>query len=80
MSLVEVARARAAAVWAAERATRAVDTAHRFAGGTAVYADSPLQRRLRDVHTMTQHFIVRPDTLTTAGAVLTGHEPDVPVF
>ena len=60
--------------------TPAVDTAHRFAGGTAVYADSPLQRRLRDVHTMTQHFIVRPDTLTTAGAVLTGHEPDVPVF
>jgi alkylation response protein AidB-like acyl-CoA dehydrogenase len=79
-SLEEIARTRAAAAWASERATHVVDTAHRFAGGTAVYAASPLQRRLRDVHTLTQHFIVRPDTLTTAGAVLAGRAPDVPVF
>jgi alkylation response protein AidB-like acyl-CoA dehydrogenase len=75
-----LARTRAAAAWAADRATHVVDTAHRFGGGTAVYADSPLQRRVRDIHTLTQHFIVRPDTLTTAGAVLVGQEPDVPVF
>ena len=80
LSLEEIARTRAAAAWATERATHVVDTAHRFGGGTAVYADSPLQRRLRDIHTLTQHFIVRPDTLTTAGAVLAGQEPDVPVF
>ena len=73
-------RTRASAAWATERATHVVDTAQRFGGGTAVYADSPLQRRLRDIHTLTQHFIVRPDTLTTAGAVLAGQEPDVPVF
>ena len=80
LSLEEIARTRASAAWATERATHVVDTAHRFGGGTAVYADSPLQRRLRDIHTLTQHFIVRPDTLTTAGAVLAGQEPDVPVF
>ena len=80
LSLDEIARTRASAAWATERATHVVDTAHRFGGGTAVYADSPLQRRLRDIHTLTQHFIVRPDTLTTAGAVLAGQEPDVPVF
>jgi len=80
LSLGEIARTRASAAWATERATHAVDTAHRFGGGTAVYADSPLQRRLRDIHALTQHFIVRPDTLTTAGAVLAGQEPDVPVF
>ncbi len=80
LSLEEMARTRAAAAWATERATHVVDTAQRFGGGTAVYADSPLQRRLRDIHTLTQHFIVRPDTLTTAGAVLAGQEPDVPVF
>ena len=79
-SLEDLARTRAAAVWATERATHVVDTAYRFGGGTAVYADSPLQRRARDIHTLTQHFIVRPDTLTTAGAVLAGLEPDVPVF
>ena len=55
-----------------------VDTAYRFGSGTAVYADSPLQRRARDIHTLTQHFIVRPDTLTTAGAVLAGLEPRRP--
>ena len=76
----DLARTRAAAAWATERATHVVDTAYRLGGGTAVYADSPLQRRARDIHTLTQHFIVRPDTLTTAGAVLAGLEPDVPVF
>jgi alkylation response protein AidB-like acyl-CoA dehydrogenase len=80
LSLEEIARTRAAAAWAAERAVHVVDTAHRFGGGTAVYAESPLQRRVRDVHTLAQHFIVRPDTLTTAGAVLAGQEPGVPVF
>jgi alkylation response protein AidB-like acyl-CoA dehydrogenase len=80
LSLEEIARIRASAAWATDRATHVVDTAHRFGGGTAVYADSPLQRRLRDIHTLTQHFIVRPDTLTTAGAVLAGQEPDVPIF
>ena len=80
LTLEHRARARAAAVWATERAIHVVDVAHRFGGGTAVYADSPLQRRQRDIHTLAQHFIVRPDTLTAAGAALLGHEPDVPVF
>ncbi len=80
LSLEQQARTRAAAAWAVERATHVVDTAHRFGGSTSVYADSPLQRRLRDIHTLTQHFIIRPDTLVSAGAVLSGHEPGVPVF
>lgn len=80
LTLEERARARGAAVWAAERATGIVDTAYRLGGGTSVYAASPLQRRLRDVHTLTQHFVVRPDTLTTAGAALVGIQPDVPIF
>jgi hypothetical protein len=39
-----------------------------------------LQRRLRDVHAITQHFLVKPDTLTTAGAVLAGQDIDAPIF
>jgi alkylation response protein AidB-like acyl-CoA dehydrogenase len=74
------ARARAAAVWTTARATDVVDTAYRCGGGTSVYADCPLQRRQRDVHVMTQHFLVRRDALVTAGAVLAGQEIDVPVF
>ena len=40
----------------------------------------PIQRRFRDVHTTTQHFLVKLDTLTTAGAVLAGAEADLTVF
>jgi hypothetical protein len=29
---------------------------------------------------VTQHFAVKPDTLTTAGAVLAGQDVTVPVF
>ncbi|WP_161631663.1 hypothetical protein [Pseudonocardia asaccharolytica] len=49
-------------------------------GGRSLYADCALQRRLRDVHVITQHFLVKPDTLTTAGAILAGQDVDVMVF
>jgi alkylation response protein AidB-like acyl-CoA dehydrogenase len=76
----ERARLRAAATWATERASAVVDTAYRAGGGTAVYLSCPLQRRLRDVHAMTQHFLVRHDTFSAAGALLTGQEIALPVF
>jgi alkylation response protein AidB-like acyl-CoA dehydrogenase len=75
-----VARARAAAAWATARAADVVRSAYRAAGGGALHLSSPLQRRLRDIDAMTQHFLVRADTMTTAGALLAGQEPDVPVF
>ena len=79
-TLEQRARARAAAAWVTARAAATVDTAYRAGGGSSLYADSPLQRRLRDVHAITQHFLVKPDTLRTAGAILAGQEPDVMVF
>lgn len=80
LSLVDRARVRASGVWAADRATAAVDAAYRAGGGSSLYTDCPLQRRLRDVHALTQHFIVRPDTLATAGAILAGQDVSVMVF
>lgn len=80
LTLEQRARIRAAAVWATERAVAVVDFAYHAGGGSSLYATSPLQRRLRDVHAITQHFVVRPDTLTTAGAVLAGGAVDVPIF
>jgi alkylation response protein AidB-like acyl-CoA dehydrogenase len=74
------ARLRAGAAWVTSRAAAAVDAAYHAGGGSALYLASPLQRRLRDVHAVTQHFLVRPDTLTTAGAVLAGQEVDLTVF
>jgi alkylation response protein AidB-like acyl-CoA dehydrogenase len=80
LTLVERARTRAAAVWATRRAAAAVDTAYEAGGGTSLYADCPLQRRLRDIRALTQHFLVRADTMTTAGAILAGQDVQVIVF
>ncbi len=80
LTLEQRARVRAAAVWVTEIAAEVVMSAYRAGGGSSVYDESPLQRRLRDINALTQHFLVRPDTLTTAGAILCGQELTVPVF
>jgi alkylation response protein AidB-like acyl-CoA dehydrogenase len=41
-------------------------------GGTAIYQDSPLQRRFRDAHAATAHFQVNPATWELAGRLLLG--------
>jgi alkylation response protein AidB-like acyl-CoA dehydrogenase len=79
-TLEDRARARAAVVWATDRATAAVDGAYRSGGIQSLYRTSPLQRRLRDIHALTQHFLVRHDALVTAGAILAGSEDDPGVF
>ncbi len=78
--LLERARARAAAAWATDTALAATEFAYRSGGGSAVYDDSPLQRRIRDMHAITQHFLVRPNTFTAAGGVLAGQGLSIPVF
>ena len=80
MTLPMRARARSAGVHAVTAAAAVVDAAYRAAGGSAIYDSSPLQRRLRDSRSLTQHFLVKDDTLTTCGAVLAGLEPDVEIF
>ena len=54
-----------------------VDTSYTAGGGSALYTSSPLQRRLRDIHALTQHFGVKLDTFTKAGAVLAGQDVDL---
>jgi alkylation response protein AidB-like acyl-CoA dehydrogenase len=70
------ARLRSTAIWVVETALGVVETAYRAGGGTALYSSSPLQRRLRDIQTLAQHFAVKLDTYTLAGAVLAGQEVD----
>ncbi len=72
------ARIRADGVWATSTAASVVDTAYTAGGGSSLYDTSPLQRRLRDIHAVTQHFLVKPDSMTTVGAVLAGQDIDVP--
>ena len=54
--------------------------AYHAGGRSSIYSDNPLQRRFRDVHALTQHFLVKLDTFTTAGAVLAGADMDLIVF
>jgi indole-3-acetate monooxygenase len=74
------ARLRATATWATGRAAAVVDAAYLAGGATSLRSEHPLQRRLRDVRAITQHFLVRPDTMVTAGAVLAGQEADLSIF
>jgi alkylation response protein AidB-like acyl-CoA dehydrogenase len=71
------ARIRGTATWVARTATSVVDTAYTAGGGSSIYTTSPLQRRLRDIHALTQHFAVKSDTFTKAGAVLAGQDVDL---
>jgi indole-3-acetate monooxygenase len=71
------ARIREAATWVTTASAEVVDAAYTAGGGTALYSTSPLQRRLRDAHAVTQHFAVKADTLTLAGAVLAGQDVDL---
>lgn len=67
---------RIAATHATAASASAVDRMYTAAGGTALFAASPLQRCLRDVHAITQHHFVAPPTLEMIGKVLLGVEPD----
>jgi indole-3-acetate monooxygenase len=80
LTMEQRAHGRASAVWAVDRAIAVVTTAYRAGGGSSLYSSCPLQRRLRDIHALGQHFIVRRDTLVTVGAILAGQEPEAMVF
>ena len=71
------ARVRIACTHAAQESARAVDLAYHLGGGSSVYAGNVLQRCFRDVHTATQHLMVSPRILETAGKVLLGVDADV---
>jgi alkylation response protein AidB-like acyl-CoA dehydrogenase len=60
--------------WVAQTCATIVDTCYTVGGGPSVYDSSPLQRRLRDIHTLTQHASLSESALTRAGAALAGQE------
>ena len=62
----------AAKLGAREITLKEIDTL----GGTSVYEASPLQRRLRDIHALTQHIGVSRDAFGFVGTLLAGEELD----
>jgi alkylation response protein AidB-like acyl-CoA dehydrogenase len=75
-SPLDRARLRATATQVVSMATQVVDAAYLAGGGTALYEVSPLQRRLRDVHALTQHIGVGREAFAFVGALLSGEELD----
>jgi alkylation response protein AidB-like acyl-CoA dehydrogenase len=63
---------RLAATHAVRTSAEVARSMYDLGGGTAIYEDSPLQRRFRDAHAATAHFQVNPSTWELAGRLLLG--------
>lgn len=61
---------RLASTQAVRSAKECIDIVFELAGGTAVYSQSPMQRRFRDVRVAGQHMMVNPATFELAGRLL----------
>ena len=53
---------------------------HDAAGMNAVAQNEPIERRWRDVHTVTQHFILNPSRHQVIGRITLGRDPGSPVI
>jgi len=74
------ARVKLATTTATDLASQAVDIAYRLGGGSANFETSVLQRCFRDVHAVTQHFVIAASNYETAGRVLLGLDPGTPII
>ena len=60
------------AIWVTNTCVRVADACFALAGSSALYEASPLQRRLRDLHTAAQHAVVQSRHYVNAGKLLLG--------
>ncbi len=79
LSKEDRALVRLAATSAAQYAAQAVDLMYNAGGASSIYERNPLERCFRDIHTLTQHIVVHPSVMETAGQVLFGLELDTPI-
>jgi alkylation response protein AidB-like acyl-CoA dehydrogenase len=68
---------RMAATNAIHKAREAVDFAYNAAGATAIFERHPLERRFRDIHTVTQQLQGRISHFETVGAWMLGVDADL---
>ena len=66
-----------AATNAIHKGCEAVDFAYHAAGATSIFEDHPLERRFRDIHTVTQQLQGRLSHFETVGAWMLGAEADL---
>jgi len=80
ISVAQRMRIRLAATHAIHEAKAAVDTLFDTAGTSAVFASSPFERRLRDIHTVALQIQGRKTHFQTYGAWMLGHPADMAVI
>jgi alkylation response protein AidB-like acyl-CoA dehydrogenase len=68
---------RMAATHAIHKAREAVDFAYNAAGATAIFGNHPLERRFRDIHTVTQQLQGQLRHFETVGAWIMGADTDL---
>ena len=68
---------RMASTNAIHKAREAVDFAYNAAGATAIFENHPLERRFRDIHTVTQQLQGRLSHFETVGAWMLGADADL---
>ena len=68
---------RMASTNAIHRSREAVDFAYNAAGATAIFENHPLERRFRDIHTVTQQLQGRLSHFETVGAWMLGADADL---
>jgi alkylation response protein AidB-like acyl-CoA dehydrogenase len=68
---------RMAATHTIHKAREAVDFAYNAAGATAIFENHPLERRFRDIHTVTQQLQGRLSHFETVGAWMMGADADL---
>jgi alkylation response protein AidB-like acyl-CoA dehydrogenase len=68
---------RMASTNAIHKAREAVDFAYNAAGATAIFESHPLERRFRDIHTVTQQLQGRLSHFETVGAWMMGADSDL---
>ena len=71
------ARIRLASTHAIFEAAEVTDWVYKAAGVSAIFPDTPFERRFRDMHTLTQQIQARESHFETAGKVLLGDLPEI---
>ena len=75
MTQRQAAMLRLASTWAIQQSREAVNTMFHCAGSLAVFEEQPFERRLRDIHTVSQQAQGRQLHYETVGQIMLGLPP-----
>ncbi len=80
IAIAQRMRIRLASTHAIQEAVAVVDVLHNTAGTSAIFPESPFERRFRDIHTVAQQIQGRKSHYAVVGAWMLGHPPALDVI